>query len=173
MEQPVIRVANQFAAIGTWRDLFMIMVKGQADLARLPDQATAALLLADLDRCLTAFFAERSAAIGYFCIIPPGIRIADRSTTRSFERILFKPGFRYRFACIVIEETGVRGSIWRAIARMVGIYANKPNPEGFHSRIEDGVEWMHGVYSETEGERPTRRELAEAVFAFQEKARGK
>jgi len=163
MEQPVIRVVNQFTAIGTWRDLFMMRVNGR------PDQAT----LADLDRCLTAFMAERRAEFGYLSIVPSGFRIPDRASMKSFDKILFKQGLRYRFACVVVEETGVRGGIVRAVLRMVGVHARKGHPEGLHSRVEDGVEWMHGVYGETEGDKPARKDLAEAVSSFQEQARGR
>lgn len=151
-----LQVAPSGYAAASWRDLFM------AAFRHRPHDYD----YADLDRWLCAYAREHQGSFGYFAIIEPGVGASKRENKKRLEEALFKHANRFRFAAIVIEDAGFKGVALRGVLRMLGILSGKRHPEAFLPRIEDAVRWMHGIYSVTQGPRPTEGEIASAVFAF-------
>jgi hypothetical protein len=151
-----MQIATTGYAVAGWRDLFMAAFRPR------PQEYD----YSELDRWLSAFAHEQPGPFGYFAIVETGVGVGRRASKKRLEDALFKHADRFRFAAIVIEDEGFKGAALRGVLSMLGILSGKRHPESFLPRVEVSVRWMHGIYSRTEGPKPTQEELASAILNF-------
>ncbi len=153
-----VQVASTGYAVASWQDLFMAAFK--------PRPSGSDYDYSDLDRWLSAYVAEQPGPFGYFAIVEAGVGTSRRENKKRLEEALFKHADRFRFAAIVIEDSGFKGAALRGVLSMLGILAGKRHPESFFPRVDDAVRWMHKTCGATVGSKPTQEEIAQAISQF-------
>jgi len=152
----VIRVSRTGYAVTAWHDLFMAAFRPRP----------AEYDYGDLDLWLSAFARKQPGQFGYLAIVESGVGPGRRTSKRQLEEALFKHSNRFRFAAIVIEDTGFKGAAVRGVLGMFGILSGKRHPESFHPDVGAAARWMHAIYSRTEGLKPTLEEIVAAISDF-------
>jgi hypothetical protein len=152
----ITRVSQTGYAVTAWHDLFMAAFR-----PRLAEYD-----YSDLDLWLSAFAREQPGKFGYLAIVEPGVGPGRRASKRQLEEALFKHNNRFRFAAIVLEDTGFKGAAVRGVLSMFGILSGKCHPESFHPDVGAAARWMHTIYSRTEGLKPTLEEIVAAISDF-------